>query len=129
MSKIEEFDKGGSMELHDIPLLIDEYKTALAEKEREIDWLRSQVANFQRWLSNGVYYTNAEYEEQVRKPKLKLQADLYQVVGEAVKFAELYTNAGVRKRFLCFNEHYHEAMCFLTSPQVQAWRKGKEGKG
>jgi len=115
--------------MHGQFVLFTDHQAALAEKERELDRAKIQVANFQRWLSNGVYYTNAEYEEQVRKPKLKLQADLYQVVGEAVKFAELYTNAGVRKRFLCFNEHYHEAMCFLTSPQVQAWRKGKEGKG
>ena len=125
MSKIEEFDKGGSMELHDIPLLIDEYKTALAEKEREIDWLRSQVANFQRWLSNGVYYTNAEYEEQVRKPKLKLKADLYQVVGEAVWAMR------------CVLSDYPEgcsAWCnaneFLASPLVQSWQaRQQEGKG
>lgn len=69
-------------ELKDDPASPCMFDSTPVELHRECQRLREKVAYYDRWLSNGVYYTNEEFFEKVLKPKQQLQADLDQVKAE-----------------------------------------------
>lgn len=50
----------------------EDHEQAIAEKDREIEHLKEKVAHYDRWLSQGVYFTNEEFSERVLKPKQQL---------------------------------------------------------
>lgn len=54
---------------------------ALAEKDKVNIALQERIAYYDRWLSNGVYYTNDEFIERVLKPR-------QQLMEKAVRFAQ-----------------------------------------
>lgn len=61
---------------------LDDHERALAEKDKEISALQERIAYYDRWLSNGVYYTNDEFLERVLKPRQRL-------MEKAVRFARI----------------------------------------
>lgn len=99
-----------------------ELEQALAEKDKGSIALKERIAYYDRWLSNGVYYTYDEFLERVLKPR-------QQLMEQAVRFAECLTDD-----CRCTPEEVNtsqecafiRARLFLQSPEVQAWRKERE---
>jgi hypothetical protein len=52
------------------------WQAAQAAMQPEIDRMKEQVHQYDKWLSGGIYWTNEEYDEQVRKPLADCQAKL-----------------------------------------------------
>jgi hypothetical protein len=86
----EEFEKRTSKRLgykfpeaYKIPAVYNDWcnwqecwQAAQAAMQPEIDRLKEQVHQYDKWLSDGIYWTNEEYDEQVRKPLADCQAKL-----------------------------------------------------
>lgn len=88
----------------------EDHKQALAEKDKGSITLQERIAYYDRWLSNGVYYTNDEFLERVLKPR-------QQLMEKAVRFAMALTCDEDLDIRACTT-----ARDFLTSPEVQTWR-------
>jgi len=58
-----------------ITVLVSDLKALLsshADAQRALDAEREKVAGYDRWLSGGVYFTNAEYNEHIKKHNAEL---------------------------------------------------------
>lgn len=84
---------------------------ALAEKDMGSIALQERIAYYDRWLSNGVYYTNDEFLERVLKPR-------QQLMEKAVMFAERLAAMDKGSEV-----HWNDVEEFLNSPEVKAWKE------
>jgi hypothetical protein len=97
----EEFEKRTSKRLgykfpeaYKIPAVYNDWcnwqecwQAAQAAMQPEIDRMKEQVHQYDKWLSGGIYWTNEEYDEQVRKPLADCQAKLNAAMQTEIKTA------------------------------------------
>ena len=102
----------------------EDHEQAIAEKDREIEHLKEKVAHYDRWLSQGVYFTNEEFSERVLKPK-------QQLMEQVVRFAEAYRNAHLSNWIDLVAEDRAEEMAAKDPVYVeaQAFLKEREANG
>ena len=86
-------------------------KQALAEKDKRSIAFQEKIAYYDRWLSNGVYYTNDEFLERVLKPRQHL-------MKTAVRFARMLEQIANEHGLTCI-----ETQQFLNSPEAQEYMK------